>query len=68
MEAFIERMIEEEKELKERILKAREFTLTSTFGELSFIEKFLLNEQIRCMRSYHNCLQARINFYTLVKG
>lgn len=68
MEAFIERMKEEEKELNERISKAMEFTLTNTFDELTFTERHLLNEQIRSMRKYHNCLVTRINYYTLVKG
>ena len=63
METFIDRMVEEEEQLKERIAKAREFTLTNNFEELSYTEKYLLKEQIKYMLGYYNCLQARIDYY-----
>lgn len=68
METFIDRMIDEERQLKERISKACDFTLTNDFRELTHTERYLLQEQIRFMRGYYSCLQARIDYYSLVKG
>lgn len=60
MQPFIERMIEEYKELSERLKKLIAFTKTDKFAELAKEQRDLLEEQRKAMSHYKKVLGQRI--------
>lgn len=60
MSTFIERMQEEEKQLRERMEKLEAFFSTETFQGLHNFERVLLEEQYHAMQAYWRLLNKRI--------
>ena len=60
MQPFVERMIEEYKELSERLKKLISFTKTDKFAELAEEQRKLLEEQREAMSQYKRILGKRI--------
>ena len=60
MQPFIERMIDEYKELSERLKKLIAFTKTDKFAELAKEQRDLLEEQRKAMSHYKKVLGQRI--------
>lgn len=60
MQPFVERMIEEYKELSERLKKLIAFTKTEKFTELAEEQHKLLDEQREAMSHYKKVLGKRI--------
>ena len=63
MEAFVERMVVEKKELQDRVTKLENFVNEEKFKELKGLEQVYLKEQLKFMRGYLSVLRQRINFY-----
>lgn len=63
MEAFVERMVVEKKELQDRVTKLENFVNGEKFKELKGLEQVYLKEQLKFMRGYLSVLRQRINFY-----
>ena len=63
MEPFVQRMIEEEKDLRAKIAALNAFSSTPPFIGLSPFEQFALLTQRDAMEMYHGILGARIRFY-----
>lgn len=59
-ETFLERMLIEHKEVKERYIKGREFSFTQAFRQLSDEERGLLRKQLDQMEGYLYTLTKRI--------
>lgn len=59
-EPFVERMIEEQSELKERLVKLNAFFINKKFAELDDYNKSLLFRQREAMAVYFETLTARI--------
>lgn len=59
-EPFVQRMIEEQSELKERFTKLNTFLKSSKFAELDDYNKSLLLRQREAMAVYFETLTARI--------
>ena len=63
MEAYIERMVEEKRELDERIQKLVAFRYSDKGDELlNEKQMMLLDEQLNAMEHYHRILAARIEY------
>lgn len=62
-EPYQERVLEEEKELRERWQKLRVFLSTLTFQGLVEKEREALMEQMQAMDAYHAALAKRINIW-----
>ena len=60
MEAYVERMIEEQKNLKEKIDKLEKFINSDDCKKLSVQKQFLLELQYAYMVSYNSVLIKRI--------
>lgn len=60
MHPFVERMVEEYKELSERLKKLIAFTKTDKFAELKKEQRDLLEEQRDAMSQYKRILGKRI--------
>lgn len=60
MQPFVERMMEEYKELSERLKKLVAFTKTEKFAELAEEQRKLLEEQREAMSHYKKVLGQRI--------
>lgn len=54
------RLISEESELKEKIVKLREFIHSETFEDLDIEYKYLLCQQAEAMKKYHDILNTRL--------
>lgn len=61
MEAFKLRLLEEAKELKNKINKLHDFLYSQDFMNISQKQKNLLREQYKIMNLYYNILDLRIN-------
>lgn len=59
-EPFVERMIEEQAELKDRLVKLNMFFVSKKFSELDDYNKSLLIRQREAMAVYFETLTARI--------
>lgn len=59
-EPFVQRMLEEQSELKERFTKLNTFLKSSKFAELDDYNKSLLLRQREAMAVYFETLTARI--------
>lgn len=63
MEAFQERMVNEYKELKERVVKLDKFIYSNPlFDKLDKKEKFLQIQQLTGMRVYLTSLRGRLDY------
>lgn len=60
MEPFVERMIEEQAQLKERVVKLNTFLKSNKFNELDDYQKSLLLRQREGMCVYFETLSARV--------
>lgn len=60
---FYERMVEELRELRNRIDKLNNFTETDLFLTLSIQERVWMNEQLNAMKWYYSSLKNRVLFY-----
>lgn len=63
MKDFIDRMKKEQDDLDIKISKIELFKTSSTYQELSIIEKDLLDIQEAYMKKYNDILSKRIAFY-----
>lgn len=64
MKAYQRRMLKEEKQLRERIVKLERFLISQTPSQFSFVPKEELNSmrlQLSAMKEYHAYLMQRIN-------
>lgn len=61
MEAFQQRVVDEKKELDEKIAKLLAFSETETYDNLPEDEKSDLEEQFECMNNYSSVLERRIS-------
>jgi len=61
MENHEERMLDESRQLGEKIIKLKAFLKTETFKSLEAIDTFYLNGQLDAMKSYFNFLEYRID-------
>lgn len=64
MEDWKKTVIEEEKELNERIVKFSSFFNTDTFKNLDTTHKFLLERQYQVMKDYDSILKFRIERFS----
>lgn len=60
MEEYQERVLEEQRELSEKIVKLIRFTTTGTYRELPIEERQLLTSQLHAMTHYNDVLTQRI--------
>lgn len=60
MEAYVQRMVEEQAQLKERIIKLNTFLKSNKFNELDDYQKSLLIRQREGMCVYFETLTARL--------
>lgn len=60
MKSFVERMVEEQKNLNEKINKLFNFLCSRDFGKLSIDNQVLLRLQYLSMTSYNDILIKRI--------
>ncbi len=60
MEAYVQRMVEEQAQLKERIIKLNTFLKSNKFNELDDYQKSLLIRQREGMCVYFETLSARL--------
>ncbi len=60
MEAFVQRMVEEQAQLKEKIVKLNTFLKSNKFNELDDYQKSLLIRQREGMCVYFETLSARL--------
>jgi len=67
MDSWIDRLINEKRELADKIEKLSQFIFSNkSFTELTQFEQLLLEVQLQAMRRYLHYLERRIAFY--VKG
>ena len=60
MEDFKTRLVQEQKELEEKLDKLNTFNESDKFQELEYIQRALLIIQAGAMYTYNECLKARI--------
>jgi len=60
---FIVRIQEEQKELRERYIKLRDFMRSKKYSDLSTAEKLLLEKQLEHMDDYERILIIRLAIY-----
>lgn len=60
MEDFKTRLVQEQKELEEKLDKLNTFNESDKFQELEYIQRSLLIIQAGAMYTYNECLKARI--------
>lgn len=68
MEDFKQRLIDEHKELEDRLNKLEQFTISTAFDNLTFEEKHFLLAQKGCMHGYYEILTMRLHMYGLLEG
>ena len=68
MEAYIERMVEEKRELDGRISRLIAFVYSDKGDDLDDNQKYLLNEQFHAMARYHETLVERIKYEKIKTG
>ena len=60
MEDFKTRLVQEQKELEEKLNKLNTFNESDKFQELEYAQRTLLIIQAGAMYTYNECLKARI--------
>jgi len=60
MSDFIQRLVEEQTELKEKIIKLEDFMFGENFSKIDPQQQKLLKIQIFCMKGYHEVLMQRL--------
>lgn len=68
MEAYIERMVEEKRELDGRISRLIAFFYSDKGDDLDDKQKYLLDSQFRAMTKYHETLVERIKYEKIKTG
>ena len=68
MEPFEQRLIDEHKELEDRLNKLNKFLSTPTFDGLELTEKSLLLAHKSCMTGYYEVLTVRLYNRGLLEG
>lgn len=61
MEDFKTRLVQEQKELEEKLDKLNTFNESDKFQELEYAQRTLLIIQASAMYTYNECLKARIS-------
>lgn len=61
MEDFKTRLVQEQKELEEKLDKLNTFNESDKFQELEYAQRTLLIIQAGAMYTYNECLKARIS-------
>lgn len=61
MEDFKTRLVQEQKELEEKLDKLNTFNESGKFQELEYAQRTLLIIQAGAMYTYNECLKARIS-------
>ena len=64
MEAFIERLYDEAKELSNKWNKLEIFIKSDSYNNIEPIQQTLLSIQLDSMKTYHNCLIERLKWLT----
>lgn len=68
MESFIQRLIEEQKQLKHKIDKLRPFIQSDNFIKVSIEQQDLLKIQLYIMDQYNEILGRRISLLCMQNG
>ena len=68
MEAYIERMVEEKRELDGRISRLIAFYYSDKGEDLDDKQRYLLDSQFRAMTKYHETLVERIKYEKIKTG
>lgn len=63
MNTFMERMIEEQSQLDERLNKLSDFIDDYKFNTIAPIQQSLLLIQLHAMRTYSQCLRSRLTWF-----
>lgn len=66
VDAHVQRMLEEEAQLSERLAKLVAFTQSPMFGQLQEIDQELLAAQLFVMQSYASILNTRLRLATKI--
>jgi len=57
---FKERLVEEQAQLEEKLMKLDAFRMSEKFEEIDDVQKALLNVQSAAMNTYNQCLKERL--------
>jgi hypothetical protein len=60
MSDFKTRLVEEQTQLEEKLMKLDAFRMSEKFEEIDDVQKALLNVQSASMNTYNQCLKQRI--------
>lgn len=60
MEDFKSRLIEEQRQLEEKLDKLDDFILSDKFADIDDVHRALLSVQATAMNAYNQCLRERI--------
>ena len=60
MSNFKERLVEEQAQLEEKLMKLDAFRMSEKFEEIDDVQKALLNVQSAAMNTYNQCLKERL--------
>lgn len=55
-----ERLVEEQAQLEEKLMKLDAFRMSKKFDEIDDVQKALLNVQSAAMNTYNQCLKERL--------
>lgn len=61
MDPFVDRLIKEQVQLKEKIKKLAVFIHSEKFSDINYAQKMLLKVQLKAMETYCACLEMRIS-------
>ena len=60
MSDFKDRLIDEQAQLEEKLMKLDAFRMSEKFEEIDDVQKALLNVQSAAMNTYNQCLKERL--------
>ena len=60
MSNFKERLVEEQAQLEEKLMKLDAFRMSEKFDKIDDVQKALLNVQSAAMNTYNQCLKERL--------
>ena len=60
MSDFKDRLIDEQAQLEEKLMKLDAFRMSEKFDKIDDVQKALLNVQSAAMNSYNQCLKERL--------
>lgn len=60
MEDFEKRLVKEQEELQDKLIRLRMFLSSSKAKDISFAQSILMEEQVKAMTTYNHCLVLRL--------